>query len=181
VDLALFEGEELDPDHQVDRKPIRGPILRQIEQVTDYLKLHVVTTAARKTGRGRTDHPAYSLRGLQEAVVNAVVHRDYSILGSQVRVYAFDDRVEITNPGRLHNTLTPENLFAGCHPVRRNQMLAAFLFESENPVTGKRYMEMSGAGFRLLLRECSLIGAPMPRLEIVGDSVKLTVYRVPQA
>lgn len=50
--------------------------------------------AARKAGLGRLDLPAYSLRALQEGVVNALGHRDYT-LPSQVRVFVFDKRIEI--------------------------------------------------------------------------------------
>ena len=89
--------------------------------------------------------------------------------------------MEIKSPGRLPNGLTPDSLFAGCHPVRRNQMLAAFLFENENPVTGRRFMESCGSGFRTLLRECGRLGAPKPQIEVVGDSVKLIVFSSPQA
>ena len=72
-----------------------------------------------REGRGgRYDFPAYDDRALQEAVVNAVVHRDYEVRGSQVIVNMFPDRIEFRNPGSLYNQLTPEMLYAGCQPIR---------------------------------------------------------------
>jgi predicted HTH transcriptional regulator len=143
----------------------------------DYLQVSpYVPQAARKDERGRIDLPSYSLRALQEGVVNALVHRDYSIAGSQIRVFLFQDRIEISSPGSLPNTLTPEDLFAGCQPVRRNQMLAGFLREYTSPLTLRGYMEARGEGFLKLLRECQEIGAPTPAVQVIGDSVRLTIF-----
>jgi len=177
VDLAVYSGSEPDADRQVDAKIFRGTVIRQIERTVEYLEASPwVPTAARKDGAGRRDLPAYSLRALQEAVVNALVHRDYSIAGSQVRVFLFPDRIEIASPGRLPNTLTPEDLFAGCQPVRRNQMLAGFLRDYTSPLTQRAYMEARGEGFLKLVRECREVGAPEPKLEVVGDGLRLMIY-----
>jgi predicted HTH transcriptional regulator len=143
----------------------------------EYLRVSpFLPTRASKDGRGRLDHPSYSLRALQEAVANAVVHRDYSIRGAQVRLFIFPDRIEISNPGRLHNTLSPSDLFAGCQPVRRNQMLAGFLRDYISPITQRSYMEGRGEGFLTMVRECKKISNRLPQLEIIGDSVKLTIW-----
>ena len=177
VDTVAYRGRIADAAHQLDAKPIRGTVPEQIEKTLDYLRTSpLVPVPATKDGEGRQDQPAYSLRALQEAVVNALVHRDYSIGGSQVRVFLFDDRIEISNPGKLHNTLSPEDLFAGCQPVRRNQMLAGFLRDYQSPVTGKAYMEMRGEGFLAMVRECERFSGRKPDLAVIGDSVKVTIY-----
>lgn len=177
LDIAVYAAPEPDADRQVDAKTVRGTLIEQIERTVEYLRLSpYVPMAARKDGRGRRDQPAYSLRALQEGVVNAVVHRDYSIAGSQVRVFLFPDRITISSPGRLPNTLTPEDLYAGCQPVRRNQMLAGFLRDYTSPLTQRAYMEARGEGFLTLLRECRKIGARRPELTTVGDSVRLEIF-----
>ena len=140
----------------------------------DELQEWLVNVAQNNTGR--RDEPAYSLRALQEGVVNALVHRDYSIAGSQVRVFLFSDRIMISSPGHLPNSLTPEDLYAGCQPVRRNQMLAGFLRDYTSPLTERSYMEARGEGFLKLVRECEAIGAPRPRLTTVGDSLCLEIF-----
>lgn len=56
---------------------------------------------------------------LQEAVINAVVQRDYEITGSQIIFRLFPDRIEIQNPGGLHNTLTEEALFGAIFALNR--------------------------------------------------------------
>ena len=49
----------------------------------------------------------------RKPIVNAVVHRDYDIGGSQIIIRLFPDHIEFQNPGTLYNTLTVENLYAG--------------------------------------------------------------------
>ncbi|MCP4152213.1 MAG: hypothetical protein GY757_31025 [bacterium] len=177
VDIAAYNAPEPDADKQKDAKTFKGPVIKQIEQTMDYLKgSPFLPTAARKDENGRLDLPSYSLRTLQEAVTNAVVHRDYSIRGAQVRVFLFPDRIEISNPGRLHNSLKPSDLFAGCQPVRRNQMLAGFLRDYISPITQRAYMEGRGEGFLTMVRECKKISNRLPQLDIIGDSVKLTIW-----
>jgi len=177
IDIAVYDGAEPDADRQRDAKVIGGTVVKQIEQTMDYLRVSpFLPTAASKDGMGRLDHPSYSLRALQEAVTNAVVHRDYNIRGAQIRLFIFPERIEISNPGRLHNTLTPPDLFAGCQPVRRNQMLSGFLRDYISPITQRSYMEGRGEGFLTMVRECKKISNRPPKLEIIGDSVKLTIW-----
>lgn len=177
VDIVVYDSPHPDAEHQRDAKTIRGTVIEQIERTMQYLQTSpFLPVAATKDERGRLDKPAYSLRALQEAVVNALVHRDYGILGSQVRVFLFPDRIEISSPGRLPNTLTAADLFAGCQPVRRNQMLAGFLRDYTSPLTGRAYMEARGEGFLTMVRECEQVTGRRPDLAIIGDSIRLTIW-----
>lgn len=177
VDLVVYGSTDPDANFQRDAKEIQGSVVEQIEATLRYLlQSPYVATAARKDALGRIEIEQYAPRALQEAVVNALVHRDYSISGAQARVFIFPDRIEISNPGRLHNTLTPENLFAGCQPVRRNQMLAGFLRDYVSPLTQRSYMEGRGEGFLAMVRECQRVSGQPPRLEVIGDSVRLTIF-----
>jgi ATP-dependent DNA helicase RecG len=181
VDLVVYDGPEPDADRQKDAKQVRGTIIEQIEAILSYFQTSpYVPVAASKDEWGRQDRPAYSLRALQEGIVNALVHRDYTIRGSQVRVFLFPDRIEISSPGRLPNTLTPADLFAGCGPIRRNQMLAGSLREYVSPLTQHSYMEGQGEGFYAMVRECVKVAGRPPALEVIGDSVKLTVFARPE-
>jgi len=177
VDIALYHGTEPDAAYQKDARVIEGPIPRQIEQTLDYLRVSpLVPVPATKDDCGRLDQPVYSLRALQEAVVNAIVHRDYSIQGAQVRVSLFFDRIVVSSPGRLHNSLTRADLFAGCQPVRRNQMLAGFLRDYVSPLTNRGYMGGRAEGFLNMVRECERVSGKPPDLAVVGDSVRLTIH-----
>jgi len=180
VDLVAYGSVQPDANRQRDAKKITGTIIEQIERCVDYFKSSpFIATAAVKDGTGRKDLPMYSLRALQEGVVNALVHRDYQRTGSQVRVFLFPDRVEISSPGRLHNTISEEDLYAGCQPYRRNQLLAGFLRDYESPVTGRAYMEARG-GFLMLVRESEEVSGKRPSIQQIGDSVRLTIYAGPR-
>ena len=147
---------------------------RTFSRAVTYLRIFPLTpTLSRKDGGGRHDYPSYADRALQEAIVNAVVHRDYEVRGSQIIIRLFPDRIELRNPGALYNTLTVENLYAGCQPVRRNQLLAGFMRNYKSAVTGGSFMEARGEGFLNLVRGSLRLSGRRPELEQIGDAAKL--------
>ena len=176
VDLVLYRHDEAD-GNAVDRKRFDGPVPEQIEQAVTWLRASPLNPVASvKDGGGRHDFPAYDDRAIQEAVVNAVVHRDYEVRGSQVIINMFPDRIVFQNPGSLYNHLSPEMLYAGCQPVRRNQILAGFLRHYVSPVTGGAYMEAIGEGFLNLVRASERLSGRRPLLEDIGTGMRLTIY-----
>ena len=91
VDLAFFTCDEPD-GNAVDGKRFFGPVPEQIEQTVSWLRASPLNPVASvKDGGGRHDFPAYDDRALQEAVVNALVHRDYEVRGSQVIINCFEE------------------------------------------------------------------------------------------
>jgi predicted HTH transcriptional regulator len=157
VDCVCYRGILADANEQVDAKSFHGTLSEQIVEAVRFAE-RWTPVAAEKTHEGRKDLPAFSLRAVHEAIVNAIVHRDYQLHGSNVRVFLFANRLEVSNPGGLHNTIRPENLFAGCQPYRRNQMLCGFLRDMESPITKRALMEARGEGFRMMVRETRRIG-----------------------
>ena len=175
VEMVAYRRDEPD-GNSADSKRITGPIPRQIEAAVTYLQVSPLNPVLSvKGGGGRKDYPAYDLRALQEAVVNAVVHRNYAA-PSQVIVRLFPDRIEFASPGALPNGLTPADLYAGCMPRRRNENLAGFLRYYESRATGGAFMEARGEGFLNLVRASERLSGRRPRLEEIGDSTKLTIY-----
>jgi predicted HTH transcriptional regulator len=176
VDLAVYDHDFADGNTR-DTKRITGPISEQIDAVLTYLRTSpMIATVSSKDGLGRIDRPAYSEFALQEAIVNALAHRDYEVAGSQVIITLFLERIEIRNPGGLHNTLTEENLYAGCQPVRRNQILAGFLRDFPSPATGRTYMETRGEGFLKLVKVSTELSGRRPELVNMGGAVRLTLF-----
>lgn len=88
----------------------------------------------------RRDVPPMPYEALREALVNAVIHRDYAITGSQVLLEVFSDRVVVTSPGALPNHLTVEQARAGGAPRSRNEMMA-------NAMVVLGFMERRGRGW----------------------------------
>lgn len=99
----------------------------------------------RYRGLLREDVPLVPERVLREALVNAVVHRDYAITGSKVLFEVFSDRIDVTSPGTLPNHMTPESVKAGGHPRSRNELMANFML-----VRG--VMEQRGRGWPVMRR-----------------------------
>lgn len=176
IDIAVYDHDVADGNTKDSRK-IYGPAPEQIAQAFNYLMASpFFETSSSKDSLGRIDRPVYASAALQEAVVNAIVHRDYELTGSQIRIFIFPDRMEFWNPGGLHNTLRIEDLYAGCQPMRRNQLLAGFLRDYANPVTGRSYMEARGEGFLTLVRDSELISGRRPEIKIQGQAVCLTIF-----
>lgn len=113
--------------------------------------------------------------------MNALVHRDYLLAGGQVRVFVFDDRVEVSSPGRLPNSLPPEDLFAGAQPYRRDQILAGFLRDFESTLTGRAYTEGRAEGFLTLVRESEKLSGRTPALRQGSEAVTVTIVAGPRA
>ncbi|MFH0997396.1 MAG: ATP-binding protein [Pseudomonadota bacterium] len=176
IDIAAYRGNVADGE-TADTKRIGGPVPEQILQVLRYFQVSpLIATVSRKEAMGRRDLPAYVDTALQEAVVNAVVHRDYELTGSQIIIRIFPDHIEIQNPGGLHNTLTEEAMYTGCQPIRRNQLLAGFMRDFPSPITGTSFMEARGEDFLNLVRESEALSGKRPKIERIGEAVKLTIY-----
>lgn len=176
IEVAMYDHDMAD-GNTMDVKRFEGPVNGQIDDVLDYLlKSPFLAIRSEKTALGRVDKPAYSGIAVQEAVVNAVVHRDYELTGSQIIINVFPNRLEIRNPGFLHNTLKPEDLYAGCQPMRRNQHLSGFFRDFPSPITGRSFMEARGVGFLSLVRESTELSGRTPSFEVIGQGVKLTIF-----
>ena len=105
ITATRYRGADCASD-QIDAQEITGPLNDQIAVAVAFAvrNMHV---AARKDP-ARSNLPQYSEKALFEALVNAVVHRDYSMRGSKIRLSMFDDRLEIQSPGSLPNNLSVE-------------------------------------------------------------------------
>ena len=110
-----------------------------VDQAWDFVRRNTVPTA-RLEGARRFDNWEYSESVVREALVNALVHRDYSIAGTDVMLAIYADRLEIQSPGRLPNTVTVEGMKAGAR-YARNQTLV-------NIMRDYGYVDARGMGVR---------------------------------
>ena len=111
---------------------------------------------------------------VDEAIVNAVAHRDYAISGSKIRLFLFADRLELYSPGKLPNTLTLDDM-----PYRtftRNQLLVGFLSRIRSKRTGQVFLESRGEGVRKILWEGEAYSGRRPEYELFGDELRLTLW-----
>ncbi len=155
---------------QVDGQEITGPLNRQIADALAFAARNM-QVAARKDP-GRVDQPQYSNRALFESVVNAVVHRDYS-MRSKIRLSMFEDRLELQSPGALPNNLTIESM--ADRESTRNEALASVLGRMQvEGVHGSRdriyFMESRGDGVAIIHRETTELAGKSPMYRLIDES-----------
>ena len=109
--LGVFDGSLVEPG--------------LVDQAWDFVRRNT-TPSARLAGARRQDRWEYPEAAVRETIVNALVHRDYSIAGTDVMLSIFSDRLDVTSPGRLPNTVTPEGMMSGLR-YARNQTLVNFM------------------------------------------------------
>ena len=154
-----------------DSKRIEGTLTEMLEQALDFVRKNTRTSTEIDPLSGkRTDIPQYPMDAVREAVLNALVHRDYSVHteGKPIQLNLYEDRLEIINPGGLYGRLTLDQL-GRTQPDTRNPMLVTAmeaLGKTENRYSGiptiRRAMEQ-----RLL---------PPPLFESTADLFKVTLY-----
>jgi ATP-dependent DNA helicase RecG len=167
VSAVAFAGVDEDADI-LDRREIRGRLPDIIDEARQFFDRNVARPA-REHGFRREDIALYDKRALGEAVVNAVAHRDYSLSGSQVRLFVFQDRIEIRSPGRLPNSVSLDNITYGVH-AERNRLIATLL-------TQLGYMSAIGTGVpRLILRLSREVSGRLPEFALVGEELRLTIW-----
>ena len=131
-----------------------------------------------ETYRGllREDRPLVPEPVIREALVNAVVHRDYAITGSPVLLEVFDDRVSVTSPGALPNHMTVESVRAGSRPRSRNESMA-------HAMVVARLMERRGRGWLTMSRAMRAFNDTEPEIlnDRDGKFVRVTFRLKPEA
>ena len=166
---------------QIDAQTITGPLNRQITEAVAFAVRNMRVGAYKNPAR--TDLPQYSEAALFEAIVNAVVHRDYSIRGSRIRLSMFTDRVEINSPGRLPNNLTIDSM--DVRQSTRNEALASIFGRipvGEVRGSGDRqfFMERRGDGVPTIFRETESLSGEPPEYQLIDDSdLFLTIPAAP--
>jgi len=161
---------------QIDAREITGPLYGQIADAVAFV-VRNMRVAARKEP-ARVDIPQYSQKAVFEALVNAVVHRDYSMRGSKIRLSMFSDRLEIQSPGSLPNNLTVESMSQ--RQSTRNEALASAMARIPVGVTpggeDRRYfMERRGDGVPIIRRETWELCGKHPEYRVIDDSEVLLV------
>ncbi len=156
---------------QIDAQTITGPLNKQISEAVAFALRNMRVGAYKNPAR--TDLPQYSEQALFEAIVNAVVHRDYSIRSSRIRLSMYADRLELNSPGSLPNNLTIENM--ADRQSTRNEGLASVL--GRMPVEGRKgsggrqfFMERRGDGVPIIRCETETLSGKIPEYELIDDS-----------
>ena len=140
-------------DHQI----YTGDVFELVDQATRFVMTHISNwVGTRETGDTAEVPTKFELPydAVKEAIVNAVVHRDYTSNAS-VQVMLFKDRLEVWSPGGLPRGMTIGKLFAAHKSVPVNPLLARAMYL-------KGYIEKSGTGTGDMIAKCASWGVPAP-------------------
>ena len=167
LSAVAFAGADEDSDI-LDRREIGGRLPTILDDTRIFLERNI-RAPAREQGFGREDILLYDRTALGEAVVNAVAHRDYSLSGSQIRLFLFRDRIEVRSPGRLPNSITLENIKLGVH-AERNRAICTLL-------TQLGHMSAIGTGVpRLIVRLSRQVSGREPEFMLVGEELRVRIW-----
>lgn len=162
IKCAIFEGETKEVFK--DRKEFTGSVFNQIEEVLSYLnvynKIHTVIS-----GKERIERRDYPEQAVREAVLNAIVHRDYSYDGS-ILINLFDDRLEIMSLGGLVKGLDEELIREGISECR-NKKLADIFYRL-------KYIEAYGTGIPRIFEVYRKLGKT-PELDLFEGGFRITL------
>ncbi len=122
---------------------------------------------------GRRRKGAFPIDAVREAVVNALVHRDYAYEGTDVELSLYADRLEVISPGRLPNGVTVEKMREGVVGVARNELLKEILRDY-------RYVEHQGMGVRnRIIESMRQHNGTEPDLEESDDRFLVRLWKAP--
>ena len=165
VRLAVFEGASKRVFK--DRSEFSGSLLQQLEEIYDSLD-RINRTRAEFSGLKRTDIRDYPPEALREALLNAIVHRDYSYSASTL-VSVFDDRIEFVSLGGLPKGIGYGDMMLGVS-VLRNARLAEIFYRL-------RLIEAFGTGMPKIM-ECYRGYEAQPGIELSDNAFKITLPNV---
>ena len=178
VQAVCYRGSERNAAYQLDAKDITGPLDEQVKEACKFVERNMRVYAIKAPNRIET--PQFSMNAVFEAIVNAVVHRDYSVYGSRIRLHLFDDRLEIYSPGTIPNTMTIGSLSE--RQSARNELLSTLLARcpmNVNAIGSQRsfIMDKRGEGVPIIITESEKLSERKPEYCLFDDAeLLLTIF-----
>lgn len=165
VRCARFLGKTKTKIH--DPIDISTQLPLAVDSVLNYIEKHAINSyeIGKTQGRSKSLFPSIVVR---EAIINSLVHADYSVRGASIQVALFDDRLEISNPGGLPFGLSLESALTGVSQLR-------------NKVIGRVFRELNlieqwGSGLNRMIDICAEQGLAPPKFEEIDHFFRVTLY-----
>lgn len=177
IEAVRYRGVRQDSNYQADATRITGSLDQQIREALAFVRRNMTVAATKEPTRHEVQQ--FSNRAVFEAVVNAVAHRDYSVHGSKIRLFMFDDRLELYSPGPLPNSLTVESL--SLRQSTRNELITSLLARTAAGDLGaadrQYFMERRGDGVPIILHESEALSGRTPEYRVIDQAeVLLTIW-----
>jgi ATP-dependent DNA helicase RecG len=162
------------PDGSHEIRNFDGPAILIPERVAEWLrpKLPLVIDRGAMT---RSERPALPFDLVREAIINALVHRDYDLTGATCHLVLTPDTVTVRSPGAPLPPVTLEQLQAFTAPMFNRNPKLQFAFG------GTKLVEGRGLGMRTFAEAASKYGLPLPQYAFDGIYLNLTIYRHAEA
>jgi predicted HTH transcriptional regulator len=159
--ISIYRGTDRS-EPTAERYELVGTIIEQAKTAIALLSKQVYTAFDKESNNANQLN--YPMRAVEEAVVNAIIHRDYEI-HTPIRITVFSDRIEISSPGSLYMGVDKEKFLKGvARPKWRNQSFA-YLFNK------LKLTQSEGQGIPTIFRTMRNEGCPEPIFEIDSESV----------
>ena len=164
--MARFRGT--DKTEFLDQRHVRAPAFKLLEEAQLFCQRHFPLPGKIVPGKlQRVDTPLIPPEAMREILVNALIHRDYSIAGGAISLAIFDDRVEVWSAGTFPDGITPEKLSKSHQSVQRNPIIAD-VFHS----TG--LIEKWGRGTNRVIEMCREARIAPPKFEEITGAAVVT-------
>jgi ATP-dependent DNA helicase RecG len=173
IQFLRIAGQTLG-DPIVDELLVTGAIQDILRRIDEKLLSHNRTAVNFTNGPVEQRTYSYPLAALQQLIRNAVLHRAYEATNAPVRVYWYDDRIEITNPGGPYGIVTPENFGEPGLTDYRNPNLA-------EAMRTLGFVQHFGAGIPTARRELARNGNPPLEFNIQPTYIGAIVRKIPSA
>jgi len=171
IQFLRVQGKDF-ADPVVDASEIDGNLAQMLRRLDDKLRATMSTAVDFRSSDTEVRTTPYPLSALQQLVRNAVMHRTYEGTNAPVRVYWFDDRIEIFSPGGPYGTVTAANFGQPGASDYRNQAIAGIL-----KTLG--FVQRFGFGIAEARRALAANGNPPPEFEPQPTMVLATVRKAP--
>lgn len=167
--MARFRG--VDKAEFLDQRQLRASAFRLLEEALLFCHRHLPLPGRIEPGRlERVDRPLIPPDALREILVNALIHRDYTIAGGAVSLAIFDDQVEVWSAGRLLSGITPADLCREHDSIPRNPIIAEVFYRAG-------LIEKRGRGTNRVIAQCRDAGIAPPEFQEIASSTAVT-FRV---
>ena len=165
---------DLGPDKErfADNERIEGDISQMLERAMQFVRRNIkIKTIINEQDGKREDRAEYPMTAVREALLNALLHRDYSIHteGMPVQLQLFENRLEIRSPGGIYGRIAVDQL-GKVQPDTRNPVLASALEVLE--IAENRY-----SGIPIIERELARYGLPPAQIEDKRGTFTITFYK----
>lgn len=163
----------------LDNQAVRGSIPEMVETALSVLRRNLAVRAVISDRGGRVDEVEYPLEAVREAIVNALMHRDYSPVtrGTQVQVELFADRLVVRSPGGLYGGVIVDELGEEGISSSRNAVLASLLADTYLPSSNELVAENRSSGIPAMLDVARRRGLPRPNFRSSIVSFVVTMAR----